>query len=170
MSSTLALLARVEQAYRSEAALLDAGDLAAWLEWLHPDFRYEVPIPVTREGAGARGYSTRGLLAVETRPTIELWARRLSEDHIATAYAENAPNRTRHFVTNVQVEPTDNAAELRVVSNILLSWNWRGQPPAFATAQRCDVLVDDGDDLILRDRRILLDCDVVHLNHLRVIF
>ena len=162
-------LARVEGAYRREAALLDANQLDVWYEWLHDDFRYEVPIPVTSGRAGEPSYSEQGLLAVESKPTIALWVHRLSEDLVGSAYAENPPVRTRRFITNVRVDAEDPGV-LRVSSNILLSWNQRGEPPTFATAERCDVLAEDGDELTLRSRRVLLDSDVVHLGHLRVIF
>ena len=163
-------LARVETAYRREAAQLDANQLADWYEWLHADFRYEVPIPVTSDQTGERRYSEQGLLAVESKPTIALWVNRLSGQLIESAYAENPPVRTRRFVTNVRVHVSDEAGALRVSSNVLLSWNQRGEPPTFATAERCDELVEDGDRLELRMRRVLLDSDVVHVGHLRVIF
>ncbi|WNG87821.1 aromatic-ring-hydroxylating dioxygenase subunit beta [Mycobacterium sp. ITM-2016-00317] len=162
-------LARIEAAYTREAAQLDAHDIAGWARWLHPDFRYEVPIPVTRDGARDRDYTDRGLFAVETRHTIDLWVKRVSEDFIATAYAENLPTRTRHFVTNTRILRSADT-DLLVSANVLLSWNHRGDPPTFATAERVDTLVDDGVGLMLRSRRVLLDCDVVHLHHLRVIF
>lgn len=167
--SELLRLARVEAVYRREAAQLDANQLSGWYEWLHDDFRYEVPIPVTSDATGQRRYSEQGVLAVESKPTIALWVNRLSGHLIESAYAENPPVRTRRFVSNVRVLSHE-AGELRTSSNILLSWNPRGEPPTFATAERCDVLVEVGDGLVLRTRRVLLDSDVVHLGHLRIIF
>jgi 3-phenylpropionate/cinnamic acid dioxygenase small subunit len=161
-------LARVENAYRREADQLDAHRMDDWCAWLHDDFRYEVPIPVTRDDPRHGRYSARGLLAVETKPTIELWVKSLSGEFIDYAHAENPHIRTRHFVTNVLIH--DSIDVLRVSSNVLLSWNQRGVPPVIATAQRRDVLVDDGGELMLRERQVLLDSDVVHLSHLRVIF
>ncbi|WP_123026698.1 aromatic-ring-hydroxylating dioxygenase subunit beta [Mycolicibacterium stellerae] len=163
-------LARVEAAYRREAAQLDASQLADWFEWLHDDFRYEVPIPVTSGRAGRPRYSEQGLLAVESKPTIALWIDRLSDELVGSAYAENPPVRTRRFISNVRVEEAEDMGALRVSSNILLSWNQRGEPPMFVTAERCDMLVGDGDKLMLHTRRVLLDSDVVHISHLRVIF
>lgn len=43
-TTELLRLARVESAYRREAEQLDANRLADWYNWLHDDFRYEVPI------------------------------------------------------------------------------------------------------------------------------
>jgi len=167
--ANLAKLARVEAAYRHEAALLDANRLAAWYEWLHDDFRYEVPIPLTSEQYGEPRYSERGLLAVESKPTIALWIKRLSEGLVRSAYAENPPVRTRRFITNVRVH-SDKAGVLQVSSYVLLGWNPRGEPPTFATGERRDVLVEHGDRLLLKERRVLLDSDVVHLGHLRIVF
>ncbi|MGY1634746.1 aromatic-ring-hydroxylating dioxygenase subunit beta [Geodermatophilus sp. SYSU D01186] len=162
--------ARVEEAYRVEGIALDEHRMTDWLAWLHPDFRYEVPIPITRDDPGQPQYSSEGLLAVEVRASIELWAQRLSGDLLDLAYAENPPVRTRHFVTDVVVEPGEEGV-LRAAANVLLAWSRRSDPPTFATGRRLDELVErPGGGLLLRHRRVLLDSEVVHLNHLRVIF
>ncbi len=167
----LLLRTRVEEAYRAEAAQLDAHRMAEWLEWLHPEFRYEVPIPVARDDPGQPQYSSTGFLAVEVRGSIELWVQRVSGDLIELAYAENPPVRTRHFVTNVGIARSEETGHLHVVSNVLVTWSRRSDPPLFASGERHDVLVDRGDGgLLLRSRRVLLDSEVVHLSHLRVIF
>jgi len=167
----LLLRGRVEEAYRVEAEQLDGHRMADWLEWLHPEFRYEVPIPLARDDPGQPQYSSTGFLAVEVRGSIELWVQRVSGDLIELAYAENPPVRTRHFITNVRIARGEVRGHLNVASNVLLTWSRRSDSPLFASGERHDVLGDRGDHgFLLRSRRVLLDSEVVHLNHLRVIF
>jgi 3-phenylpropionate/cinnamic acid dioxygenase small subunit len=161
---------RVEEAYFLEAELLDAQDLAGWSAWLADDFRYEVPIPVFDADPSGPRHSVTGLLAVETRGSIELWQRRLAPDLVGSAYAENPPARTRHFVSNVRIrQDTDNGPEVRAVSNVLLVWNDWNRAPQMLSAERHDVINCQGEDLLLTARRVLLDSATVRLGHLRVV-
>jgi len=158
---------RVVTAYNLEADRLDAHDLAAWLAWVHDEFRYEVPIPVTRDDPRAPQHSSTGFLAVETKDSVALWVSRLSPALVDAAYAENPPVRTRHFVTNVQVAKEQD--HLNVTSNVLLTWGKWNEEMRFLSAQRQDVLLDDGRELTLLRRRALLDTNVIRLSHFRVI-
>ena len=54
--------------------------------------------------------------------------------------AEDAPSRTRHLITNIEVEEGDTAAELHVYSNYLV-YSTRGETEQdFYVGQRQDVL------------------------------
>jgi 3-phenylpropionate/cinnamic acid dioxygenase small subunit len=159
---------RVADAYCLEADLLDRHDLKGWLDWVTEGFRYEVPIPVIRAGDPTRTHSDTGLLSVETTESIRLWARRLTPEVLDSAYSENPPARTRHFVTNIRVEAGEDG-RLRATSNVLLTWCRWNDEPRLLSAARHDVLIDDGERLWLDERRVLLDAGVVQLGHLRVI-
>lgn len=164
------LTGMVRDAYDDEIELLDGHDLAGWAQWLEPDFRYEVPIPLVRDDHSRPQYSTTGFLAVETRPSVQLWVERLSERLVDVAFAENPPVRHRHFLSAVRVRQTDDPSVLDVRSNVLLTWTRAGAAPDLMTGERHDRLVLRDDRLFLRRRRVLLDSVVVHLSHLRVIF
>lgn len=159
----------VADAYFREAELLDAQDVASWAQWLHDDFRYELPVPVFDADMRAPRHSETGLLAVETRQSVTLWQQRLGADLIDSAYAENPPARTRHFVTNVRVREHTHDARIAVTSNVLLVWNDWNRPPQLISGERHDVLARSADGLLLVHRRVLLDSAVVRIGHLRVI-
>jgi 3-phenylpropionate/cinnamic acid dioxygenase small subunit len=168
MTSEVALRERLADAYFQEAELLDAQDLEGWSGWLHADFRYEVPIPVFDADLSAPRHSANGLLAVETRSSIELWAQRLSADLVSSAYAENPPARTRHFVTNIRVGAPDEHDRVAVSSNVLLVWSDWNKAPQLVSGERRDV-VEVNRELLLVHRRVLLDSAVVRIGHLRVV-
>src|SRR5262245_40068762 len=67
----------------------------------------------------ADGISKPGDLALfeETKETLHTRVARLAT---GLAWAEVPPSRTRHLVTNVQVEPSDRESEVKVRSNFLL--------------------------------------------------
>lgn len=167
LSLTLALY----QFFAEEAALLDAHDLGAWCRLLAEDFRYEIPIPITSEHIGSEKHSSEGFLAYETRTSIDLWVKRLSDPVVDSAYAENPPVRTRHMVTNVRVADVRELT-VSVQSNVMLCWSRLADPPIVVTAERQDELAldDRGAPSKLKARRVLLDSQVVYLDHLRVIF
>jgi 3-phenylpropionate/cinnamic acid dioxygenase small subunit len=164
----LALRQRVVDAYDIEAQLLDDHDLAAWATWLHPDFQYEVPVGVIREDPRSPQHSAVGMLAMETRSSIDLWVARTSDKLIDVAFSENPPVRTRHFIGGVRVQHRVDG-ELAVRSNVLLTWCRADDPPQFIAGERHDVLTITDGDLLLRHRRVLLDATVIYLTHLRVI-
>jgi 3-phenylpropionate/cinnamic acid dioxygenase small subunit len=162
------MASQVTRAYNLEAERLDAHDLGAWLTWVEDDFQYRVPIPVTRDDPRAPQHSATGLLATETKDSIALWVSRLSPALADSAYAENPPVRTRHFVTNVRASVSPEGV-VTATSNVLLTWGKWNEPPQFVAAERRDELKDREGTLTLRRRTVLLDSNIVHLGHLRVL-
>ena len=167
--ATADLRERVVSAYFREAELLDSHDLGSWLSWVSDDFRYEVPIPITRDDIRAPQYSKKGLLAAETRDSIALWVSRLSPSLADAAYAENPPVRTRHFVTNVRMDRDPDSAQFLVRSNVLLTWGKWNEEARFLSAERHDEISAEGGELTLHRRTVFIDTNVVRLGHLRVI-
>lgn len=123
-----------------EAELLDAGRFEEWLELLADDLVYQVPVRVTRERAAGSGVSTSMFHLDETRATLQVRVRRLQTE---VAWAEDPPSRTRHFVSNVRVEPAARPDELSVRSYLLLYRN-RGDEPGH------DLLSGERHDLLRR--------------------
>lgn len=113
-----------EFCYR-EALALDERRFRDWLAFLADDIRYEVPVRVTREGLADWELAPTSRIFDDTKQTLEVRVRRLETDF---AWAEQPPSRTRHFVTNVVVDPTDNEDEFLVSSNVLI-YRSRGDDP-----------------------------------------
>jgi 3-phenylpropionate/cinnamic acid dioxygenase small subunit len=108
-----------------EALALDERRFRDWLEYLADDIRYEVPVRVTREGLADWELSPTSRIFDDTKETLEVRVRRLETDF---AWAEQPPSRTRHFVTNVVVDPTEVPDEYLVSSNCFV-YRSRGDEP-----------------------------------------
>ena len=85
------------------------------------------------------------------------------------AWAEDPPSRTRHIITNTEVEPADPTAifavnrpnELRVYSNFVM-YRSRGETDQdFYIGSREDVLRREAGQLRISSRKIVLDQNVL---------
>ncbi|HEU4842523.1 MAG TPA: 3-phenylpropionate/cinnamic acid dioxygenase subunit beta [Ilumatobacteraceae bacterium] len=148
-----------------EAAILDAGDWAAWLTLLADDIRYVMPVRVTT--VRDTGYDARADMAHfdEDRYAIEKRVQRLLTDH---AWTEDPPSRTRHLVTNVRTFPGD-AGTVRAESSLLL-FRSRGddREAEYVCAVRRDVLREGGGGLLLARRDIAVEESVLRTQNLAV--
>lgn len=109
----------VEQFYYDEAALLDAHNYDEWVELFTDDVHYFMPI--------RRTMSRRELHKEFTKPgemaffddNKDILRARVRKVNSGTAWAEDPPSRTRHFVANVRITEID-GDEMSVTSNFLL--------------------------------------------------
>lgn len=108
-----------------EALAIDERRFRDWLTFMADDIRYEVPIRVTREDLAEWELTPKARIFSDTKRTLEVRVARLESDF---SWAEQPPSRTRHFVTNVIVDSTDDDAEFRVSSNVLI-YRSRGVDP-----------------------------------------
>jgi phthalate 3,4-dioxygenase subunit beta len=148
-----------------EAALLDAGDYAAWLGLLCEDIQYLMPVRVTTaRGAGFDSLADMGHFD-EDMYALQKRVQRLATDH---AWTEDPPSRTRHFITNVRTF-RNGVDELRVESALLM-FRSRGDTREhdLLSAGRLDVLRESGDGLRLARREITVDESVLRTQNLAV--
>lgn len=167
---------RISRFLFREARLLDAGDVRRWLdEMIAPDIRYMVPVRLTRERhemfeRDAHEFSSGAFYLNENHATLTTRVLRLEGEY---AWAEDPPSRTRHFISNVVVEPdTDDLrnAHWCVTSNVLLFRGKYDSPShEFLSYQRRDV-IGEGDDgrLRLHERTALLDHTTLPLPNLAI--
>jgi len=157
----------VAQFLNSEAALLDHGDFASWLELMTKDIRYLMPVRVTVARSDADA-AVLGSMAHFDEDLYSLRKRtqRLLGDH---AWTEDPPSRTRRFVTNVRVATGDNANEL-VVHSYLLVFRSRldVRTPEWISAERRDVLRRVDGTLRLALREITADEAVLRTQNLAI--
>jgi 3-phenylpropionate/cinnamic acid dioxygenase small subunit len=149
-----------------EAEYLDDNRMREWLELLHRNVVYRMPIRVTRERAAGPGFSETSWHLNETWGSLETRVARLESEY---AWAEDPPSRTRRFVTNFRIEPRDGEDEANVRSNILL-YRGRYDSPAFQflSAERHDVLRLVDSDWKLLERLVLLDHTTLGTQNLAV--
>jgi len=150
-----------------ESELLDDNRLREWLDRLHPELDYRLPIRVTRERTKGAGHSDEGFHMYEDVDSLTTRIDRLDTEY---AWAEDPPSRTRRIVSNIRVAVGD-AGEYLVRSNLLI---YRGRLAAtdfeLLLGERHDVLVETDDGLKLRRRLILLDHSTLKNKNLAVFF
>ena len=108
------LVTEVTQFYYREARCKDRQDYRAWLALLTDDIHYWMP---TRTQRYRKDEAAPSVLHSDYyndhRRHLEQRVARLESD---TCWTENPRTRTAHLVHNVEVELTDNPAELRAFS------------------------------------------------------
>ena len=149
-----------------ESLALDERRFRDWLAAFADDARYEIPVRVTREKLAEWELSPTSRIFDDTKETLEVRVRRLETDF---AWSEQPPSRTRHFVTNILVEATDDPSEFLARSNCLV-YRSRGEEtvPSIFSAQRRDLLRRDGDTWLIVHRWAALDQAVVNAHNMSI--
>jgi PAH dioxygenase small subunit len=148
------VLSEVSRFLVREAALLDSGQLDAWLEIMDPDVRYLMPVRSVRYGSADSEFSATSFHLNETLYTLKMRVARL---HTKYAWSEDPPTHYRHFVSNIDVGTTTGDVTA-VESNVLLYRGRSGEAAAdFMTAKRCDELKRCPEGLRLLKRQVLTD-------------
>jgi 3-phenylpropionate/cinnamic acid dioxygenase small subunit len=176
------LLREVEQFLYREARLLDERRFHEWVELFTDDVRYWM---IGRSSRYPRSSKAIAVLdpARRAEPDVE------SEDELAIldetkttlrgrvarldtgmAWAEDPPSRTRHIVTNIEVEPGDEPAELTVYSNFIVYRTRAESEQDFYVGARRDVLrrIDGAWKIALR--KLVLDQNVLLPKNVSIFF
>jgi 3-phenylpropionate/cinnamic acid dioxygenase small subunit len=172
----------VEQFLYHEARLLDERRFREWLALLTDDIHYWMGARTNRYPKVSKAiaildperYSDEDLtgedeLAIldETKETL---SRRIARLETGMAWAEDPPSRTRHLLSNIEVEPGDTASELKVYSNFLVYRSRAETEQDFYVGARRDVMRNiDGTWKIAR-RRIILDQNVLLAKNVSIFF
>jgi 3-phenylpropionate/cinnamic acid dioxygenase small subunit len=176
------VIREVEQFLYREARLLDERRFHEWLELFTDDVRYWMPGRSNRYPRVSKAivildperYTEEELtkedeLAIldETKETL---GRRIARLETGMAWAEDPPSRTRHIITNIEVEPGDAAAERKVSSNFMVYRSRSETEQDFYVGARQDVLRRvDGAWKIAR-RKIILDQNVLLAKNVSIFF
>jgi ethylbenzene dioxygenase beta subunit len=165
--SPLELEREIAQFFYREAELLDSNRLEEWLELLAEDIAYEMPLRMTRERGQPDISSQMGHFS-EDRRSLELRVKRLGTDF---GWAENPPSRTRRFISNIRVENTAKANEVKAQSYFLL-YRSRGNSPEadLISGERRDLLRKLDGGWKLASRLIISDQSVLGTRNLAIFF
>ncbi len=163
----------IEQFLYREARLLDNRNFRQWLDLLTDDIRYWMPVRSNRYPVSSKAISIldgsryeEGELSKEGELAIldedkDSLTRRIDRLDSGMAWAEDPPSRTRHFVSNVEVEPGDRDSELKVYSNFVM-YRTRGETEEdFYVGCREDVLRLEAGQWKVAYRKIVLDQTVL---------
>lgn len=164
----LLLRLSIEEFLFAEAALLDEGRFREWLGLLSPDIRYVVPLRTTVERNRGTGTSSLMTYWDDDYAGLNLRVQRLYTEF---AWAEDPPSRTRHFISNVRVQPGLSPEEYRVQSCVQV-YRSRGDSPRLdlITGAREDVVRRTEAGFRLAGRAVTLDQTVIPTHNLGFFF
>lgn len=136
----------------AEAALLDDGRFAEWLELFTDDVTYTAPLRVTRK-SGNPDVVEEMTWYDDNRHSLGLRVERLATD---VAWSEDPRSMTRRFVTNLRITPVGD--EYQAMSNLLV-FRSRGDQGSYDLigCERTDRLRRSGGELRICARRVLID-------------
>jgi 3-phenylpropionate/cinnamic acid dioxygenase small subunit len=172
----------VERFLYREARLLDERRFHEWLELLTDDIRYWMGARNNRYPKTSKAIAIldpdryveddltkEDELAIfdEDKQTLGARVARLDT---GMAWAEDPPSRTRHLLTNIEVEPGDAAQEVKVYANFLVYRSRAETEQDFYVGARRDVLRRVGGDWKIAERKLILDQNVLLAKNVSIFF
>lgn len=172
----------VEQFLYREARLLDERCFHEWLQLLTDDVHYWMGGRSNRYPKSSKAiaildpdrYVEDDLtkadeLAILDEDKASLTSRVARLD-TGMAWAEDPPSRTRHLITNIEVEPGDGAAEVKVYSNFMVYRSRAETEQDFYVGARLDVLRRVAGAWKIAGRKIILDQNVLLAKNVSIFF
>ncbi|MCT7660662.1 aromatic-ring-hydroxylating dioxygenase subunit beta [Mycobacterium deserti] len=149
---TSELLTKVTQFLNKEARLLDEGREVEWLELLHDDLSYVIPVRQATEPR-SKEISRTGFRVRDEKIHVIKRVERLNTGH---AYSEVPPSRTLRVVGSVEITGVD--GDVVDVASALLVYRQRGIDQHFdlIPARRYDRIKFGGSGPQLLSREIIL--------------
>ena len=176
------VLRQVEQFLYREARLLDSRQFRRWIDLLADDLRYWIPMRSNRYSAASKSISildgsryeeddlskeSDQALMDEDKGSLR---RRVDRLDTGMAWAEDPPSRTRHLISNVEVEPGERESEVKVYSNFIM-YRSRGETEEdFYVGSREDVLRNVDGSWQLASRKIVFEQNVLSAKNLSNFF
>ena len=153
----------VERFLYREARLLDERRFHDWLTLFTDDIRYFMASRSNRYPKISKAIA----ILDEDKASLSARVARLDT---GMAWAEDPPSRTRHLISNIEVEPGDGEAEITVYSNFLVYRSRAESEEDFYVGARQDVLRRVAGEWKIARRRIVLDQNVLSAKNVSVFF
>ena len=176
------LIREVEQFLYREARLLDDRRFHEWVQLFTDDVRYFMAgrsnrypkhskaiaiLDPARYVEDDTGREDELAILDETKETLLSRVARLDT---GMAWAEDPPSRTRHMITNIEVESGERDDELNIYSNFLAYRSRAGTEEDFYVGARQDVLRREGGEWKIARRRMVLDQNVLSAKNVSIFF
>jgi len=176
------VIREVEQFLYREARMLDDRRFHEWLTLLTDDVRYFMASRSNRYPKSSKAISIldpdryveddvgrEDELAIldETKETLSGRVARLDT---GMAWAEDPPSRTRHMISNIEVEPGDVESELRVYCNFIVYRSRAETEQDFYVGARQDVLRRVEGAWKIAQRKLVLDQNVLLAKNVSIFF
>lgn len=177
-----ALIREVEQFLYREARLLDDRQFQEWLSLFTEDVRYWMAnkynlypriskaIKILDPDNHREDDLPRDNELAILDETLTTLTGRIACMETGMAWAEDPPSRTRHIITNIEVERAGSDNEFNVFSNFLVSRNRAETEQDFYVGTRRDVLRRLDGSLKIARRRIILDQSVLLAKNVSIFF
>ena len=176
------LIREVEQFLYREARMLDDRRFHEWLTLFTDDVRYWMAARSNRYPKSSKAISildpdryVEEDLAGEDELAIldeskETLSGRVARLDTGMAWAEDPPSRTRHLITNIEVEPGEGASEVKVYSNFMVYRSRAETEQDFYVGTRRDVLRRVAGAWKIAGRKIVLDQNVLTAKNVSIFF
>jgi len=176
------LIREIEQFLYCEARLLDSRRFHEWLELFTDDVRYWMAGRSNRYPKSSKaitildperyveddvGREDELALLDESKETL---AARVARLDTGMAWAEDPPSRTRHMITNIELEGDDAGAELKVYSNFIVYRSRAETEQDFYVGAREDLLRRVDGAWKIAYRKLILDQNVLTAKNISVFF
>lgn len=170
--SSLILQQDVEQFYYREAELLDDLKFDSWLDLLHEDIRYFMPIRTNRIQRERKLEYSRDDEYAHFDDTYAMLQGRIRKLKSDVSWSENPASRTRHVIGNVMIRSTGDPNEFDVTSSFILYRNRLERQVDVFAGQRQDQLLRVGGELGFKivNRTIHIDQSTILSNNLSIFF
>lgn len=172
----------VEQFLYREARLLDERRFHEWLQLFTEDVRYWMPLRSNRYPANSKAIKRVDPQRADEEFTgdddlalldesMDTLTRRIARLDTGMAWAEDPPSRTRHCITNVEIDEAESSArELRVYSNFVVYRTRQERERELFVGSRRDTLRRVDGALKIASRRIVLDDTVLSVKNISIFF
>ena len=123
-------------------------------------------------GEHAAGGDVDGVGASFLQPfrNLHTFGQRVARLDTGMAWAEDAPSRSRHLITNIEVEPGDAANEVKAYSNFMVYRSRAETEQDFYVGARRDVLRRVAGTWKIAGRKITLDQNVLLAKNVSIFF
>jgi len=164
------LQAEVERFFSAEAELLDERRFDEWLDLLHEDVRYWMPIARNvRFDEPEREYTREHREASWFDEGKDILRKRVQQIQGGDHWAEEPRSRTTHLVANVHIETMD-GADITAKSRFIVYTNRLEHDVELFVGKRVDVLRRENGKLKVLRRAIYLDQSVLMSRNLTTFF
>ena len=176
------LIRGVEQFLYREARLLDQRKFHDWLTLFTDDVHYWMASRSNRYPRSSKAitildptrYVEEDLTAANELAlfdeTMTSLAARVARLDTGMAWAEDPPSRTRHLITNIEVERVDPESELKVYSNFLVYRSRAESEEDFYVGAREDLFRRVDCAWKIARRKAILDQNVLSAKNLSMFF
>lgn len=166
----LSLVKSIEDFIYLEADLLDERRFDEWLDLLHPDLEYAMPVRQNVHSSQTdREFTSEGRDVMWFDEDKETLTKRVRQLQTGEHWAEEPVSRISHLVTNIRV--VDVGDQVEVSSRFLVYRNRVDIEADTLIGRRRDWLIrSSSDSWLLRRRVVLLDQSVLLAKNLTLFF